>query len=528
VAQCNQTVTVVDTTAPAITCVANKTVEAGAAWTFDAPTVSDGCGTNTISIVGTITNTGCGKTLTATRTWKATDACGNVAQCSQTVTVNDTTAPTLICVANKTVQCGSAWTFDAPSAADIGGTNTITILRTVTNALCGETFSATRTWKATDACGNVSQCSQTVTVIDTTAPTINCVGNKTVEAGAPWTFDTPTASDGCGTATIQELGTVTNLACGNTFSAARTWRATDSCGNTAECSQTVLLVDTTVPTVTITSPTNDAVFIAPGDFTVLADAQDTNGTIARVEFFANTNKFGEVASGTPYFAVTNGVPAGNYTLTARATDACGNASTSAPVNILVIDRPPLTIVSSMRLNPATSLFEIRVRVTNPTYSTYDAVRVHIENLPPTIQVFNLSGLISGVPFTETRGAVVPNTSVEFVIEFYTTSGVVPNPTLRPELVSANRPGGTGAFFGTAQRVHRALMLPNRSFLVEFPSMSNRVYYLQYSSDLTNWLTAQPALTGNGTWYQWIDSGLPKTESAPAITPHRFYRVMLLP
>lgn len=344
----------------------------------------------------------------------------------------------------------------------------------------------------------------------------------------PWAFDTVTVTDNCGTPALS-VTTVTNLGCGHTFTAVRTWRATDSSGNAAECTQTVSVLDTTAPVVSITSPTNGAMFIAPADFTVLADAQDTNGGIARVEFFASTNRFGEATNGAPYFAVTSGVPAGTYVLTARATDACGNMRTSAPVSINVIDRPPLTVVRSMRLNPATSLYEIRVRVTNPTYSFFDAVRVLVEGLPPTIQVYNPSGTTNGVPYVETQFAVTPDgTSVEFVIEFYTTSGVVPNPTFRPQLISANRPGGTAALFGTAQPLHRALMLPNRTFLIEFPSLSNRVYYVQYSTNLTDWKTAQPAIAGSGNWYQWLDGGLPKTDSPPATTPKRFYRLILLP
>jgi len=57
--------------------------------------------TPAITIVNTITNAGCGKTLTAIRTWKAIDVCATAAQCSQTVTVADTTPPAITCVGPK-------------------------------------------------------------------------------------------------------------------------------------------------------------------------------------------------------------------------------------------------------------------------------------------------------------------------------------------------------------------------------------------------------------------------------------------
>jgi hypothetical protein len=69
---------------------------------------------------------------------------------------------------------------------------------------------------------------------------------------------------------------------------------------------------------------------------------------------------------------------------------------------------------------------------------------------------------------------------------------------------------------------------NSTFLVEFLTISNRLYSIQYSSNLRSWKDAQPAVTGNGTRIQWIDNGEPKTESTPAATPARFYRVILLP
>src|SRR5260221_2596446 len=109
--------------------------------------------------------------------------------------VVDTTAPLMDCTGstNKTVQLGTAWTFDAPSATDNSGTATITILSTVTNTAghCGKTFDATRTWQATHTCSNLTPCNPTVTVVDTTVPVMNCTSstNKTVQFGSAWTFD---------------------------------------------------------------------------------------------------------------------------------------------------------------------------------------------------------------------------------------------------------------------------------------------------------------------------------------------------
>src|SRR5207247_1604748 len=254
----------------------------------------------------------CGTTFDATRTWQATDACGNFAQCSQKVTVVDTTAPVITCGnTSKTVERGTTWTFDEPTTTDNSGSTTITIVSTVTNAGCANTFSAVRTWKGTDACGNSAQCSQMVTVVDITAPTITCAGNKTLELGSPWTFDTPTATDTCSAPTISILSTITNTACGATFSAIRTWVATDACGNSAPCNQTVTVVDMTAPTVSIVSPTNGAIFLAPASFTLLAQAQDAGGAIGKVEFFSGTNKLGEVTNSGPYYVELTNLPAGS-------------------------------------------------------------------------------------------------------------------------------------------------------------------------------------------------------------------------
>src|SRR5207249_6814450 len=98
---------------------------------------------------------------------------GGACQCSVTVYIRDQAASNsplaILCASNRTVQCGTAWTFDAPAVTGgCSGTNVTLTFSTVTNPLVGGTFSATRTWTATDACSNSVTCSQTFTNLDTT------------------------------------------------------------------------------------------------------------------------------------------------------------------------------------------------------------------------------------------------------------------------------------------------------------------------------------------------------------------------
>ena len=94
--------TVNDTTAPAITCPANKTAnsEPGTCAAHVSPgtaTASDNCGSPTVT--GSRSD---GRPLTdtypvgtTTITWTATDGSGNSSSCTQTITVNDTEKPTI-------------------------------------------------------------------------------------------------------------------------------------------------------------------------------------------------------------------------------------------------------------------------------------------------------------------------------------------------------------------------------------------------------------------------------------------------
>ncbi len=88
------------------------------------------------------------------------------------------------------------------------------------------------------------------------------------------------------------------------------------------------------PSVSITSPSNGANFDTGANIQINANASDPDGSVTKVEFFRGSSKLGEDTSA-PYSYTINNAQAGNYNLTARATDNDGATKTSSNVNISV-------------------------------------------------------------------------------------------------------------------------------------------------------------------------------------------------
>ena len=90
----------------------------------------------------------------------------------------------------------------------------------------------------------------------------------------------------------------------------------------------------TPPSASITSPSNGATFTAGATITINASASDPDGTVSKVAFYQNGNLLGEDTS-SPYSYSWSGVAAGNYNLTAVATDNDNASTTSSAVSITV-------------------------------------------------------------------------------------------------------------------------------------------------------------------------------------------------
>jgi GH18 family chitinase len=92
-------------------------------------------------------------------------------------------------------------------------------------------------------------------------------------------------------------------------------------------------VTNTAPTVSITSPANNASFSAPASITINATATD-DGSVSKVDFYNGSNLLGTDTSSPYSFSWTN-VAAGTYSLTAKATDNTNLSTTSSAISVTV-------------------------------------------------------------------------------------------------------------------------------------------------------------------------------------------------
>ncbi|WP_177761761.1 gliding motility-associated C-terminal domain-containing protein [Flavobacterium sp. I3-2] len=326
-----QTITVIDTIAPIFVeaLPANITVSCDAIPTIEVLTATDNCGTATVTSSEVRTNGSCSNSYTLTRTWIADDGCNNTTVHTQTITVEDTTAPTFVGTlpSDLTLECQDTIpTMANLTATDNCGTATVTSSEVRTNGSCANSFVIVRTWIATDACGLTTTHTQTITVEDITAPTF--VGTLPTDLTLECSDEVPViavlaAIDNCGIAVVSSIETRTNGSCPNNYTLVRTWTATDECGLTSTYSQTITVQDTTAPEFIGTLPTD-----------LVLECSDT---VPHMETLTASDNCG-FATVSATEVVTNGSCANTYTIvrTWTATDECGNDVTHTQ-NITVQD-----------------------------------------------------------------------------------------------------------------------------------------------------------------------------------------------
>ena len=152
-------------------------------------------------------------------------------------------------------------------------------------------------------------------VIDDEAPTITCPGDVTVECDSLPAVGTASATDNCDADPVVTYDGEVRIdgTCEDTYTLERTWTATDYCGNSASCTQTITVQDTTDPEIT-----------CPDDVTVECDSVPAVGTAS-----ATDNCDADPAITYDGEVRIDGPCDDTYTLerTWTATDNCGNTDT---------------------------------------------------------------------------------------------------------------------------------------------------------------------------------------------------------
>jgi hypothetical protein len=243
--------------------------------------------------------------------------------------------PMLACAGDKTVECGTPWTFDRPTATDAcDGTNVaIVVTGTITNLLCGNTFRATRTWMATNTCGGVSApCSQTVTVRDTMAPVITLLGTNSMTLECHGTFADPgaTASDSCAGDLTSQIVTTGSVNPNVPGTYVLHYNVSDPCTNAAvEVTRTVHVVDTVAPVITLLG-TNAVTMECHGSFS------DPGAT-------ASDSCAGDLTSQIVRTGSVDPTATGTYVLRYNVSDPSTNAAAEVTRTVHVVDTMPPTI-----------------------------------------------------------------------------------------------------------------------------------------------------------------------------------------
>jgi len=168
----------------------------------------------------------------------------------------------------------------------------------------------------------------------------NCNGQ--IDEGVGTIYYADADNDGYGniahdtTACTQPTGFVSNSTDCNDASATIHPDATEiSDNNIDENCNGLTDEDSAAPTVSITTPANNASYTAPAKIKINAVALDEDGTITKVEFY-NGNNLLHKETEAPYDCIITDATVGHYSITAKATDNDGNITTSVVVNIFVV------------------------------------------------------------------------------------------------------------------------------------------------------------------------------------------------
>lgn len=412
-ATATQTVTVVDSILPSITAPQNivMSISSGCTATnvsLGLPITSDNCGV--LSVINNAPSTY--PIGTTSVVWTVTDLSGNIKTATQTVTVKDTSLPTISAPANIVVTAnnscvmfninlGTPTTFDNCSIASVTNNAPVVYPTGVT----------TITWTVTDTSGNTATATQTVTVKDIVNPTIVAPAMVVVNANATCgatnvALGTPVALDNCTVLSVTNNAPATFLLGTTTV----IWTVTDASGNTATATQTVKVIDTTLPTIT-----------APTSLVINSTNCNATNVVLGAPITADNCTIASVSNNAP-----TTYPIGVTTITWTIVDGSGNTAT-ATQTVTVVDTvvPTISAPANVVVNANNGCVAYNVSLGLPVTADNCSI-VSVTNNAPTTFVLGSTTVTwtvtdaSGNTATATQNVLIKDVTSPVI----TTPGIV--------------------------------------------------------------------------------------------------------
>jgi large repetitive protein len=304
---------------------------------------ADNCSAVTTTYSESILASGsCAGNYNLLRTWTVTDASGNTSQFTWTIEVTDDIDPVFLNIpTDLTLNCGDTWQENAPNAIDECDPNpTISYSEFIEEGICG--YVIVRTWTASDACGNSSSATQTITFNDNQAPEFTVVPENYVFTCSANTQNleiaAPEVTDNCSSIVLSYEDVAGGSGCAGSF--VRTYTATDGCGNSSTVEVEISFNDTEPPVI-ITFP-EDMTLQSCGDLPGIENANisytDNCGDVTYTVDETNEN----------LGCLNNYILSRNYTFS----DNCGNETTRTWTIYVVDEETPqlLGVPESITLN----------------------------------------------------------------------------------------------------------------------------------------------------------------------------------
>lgn len=199
---------------------------------------------------------------------------------------------------------------------------------------------------------------------------------------------------------------------------------------------------------------------------------------------------------------------------------------SVSVNATSTNQLRIGTVSPQQFDRQSGTMQQTVQIWNSGSNAVTGIRLVVSGL--TDLFLDSVGTNQGNPYAYFPGTLAPGATVDLILHIFSPRR---QPLTNLVFSAISQPGNIPALPTSASLVpDQSVWLAPGRFLLEFGSTNGLTYTVAYADNpsFTNAVVSQPSITALNSRTQWIDTGPPRTMSAPSNSVARFYKVFQNP